>query len=139
VNGENAFVVALVSAPEDTTARLVYADWLEERSDPRAEFLRLAVSGRSPARLKALAKQFDPWWVGVVLNLDLRIGDEVEVIGGVLTGIRATVVELDLRRGVARVCPHMFCRPFEWPAVGLGELLRLERKQAEPDAAPDRC
>jgi uncharacterized protein (TIGR02996 family) len=133
---DDAFVAAVVNAPDDATVRLVYADWLEERGDPRAELLRLAVSGRSPARLQALAKQLDPWWVGVVLNAGLRAGDEVEVIGGVLEGTRATVQEVDLRRGVARVCPHLFCRPTEWPEVGLGEVLRGGRKPAGPAAAP---
>lgn len=37
---ERAFLVAIASAPEDLTARLVYADWLDERGDPRAELLR---------------------------------------------------------------------------------------------------
>jgi uncharacterized protein (TIGR02996 family) len=37
---EAAFLRALVAAPKDRTARLVYADWLDERSDPRAAWLR---------------------------------------------------------------------------------------------------
>src|SRR5690349_6519973 len=38
---EDAFIQAIVANPDDRTAKLVYADWLDERSDPRAEFLRL--------------------------------------------------------------------------------------------------
>src|SRR5262245_31478207 len=34
------FIQALLAAPEDLTLRLVYADWLEERGDPRGEYLR---------------------------------------------------------------------------------------------------
>jgi uncharacterized protein (TIGR02996 family) len=37
---DDAFCRAIADAPEDTTRRLVYADWLEEQGDPRAEFLR---------------------------------------------------------------------------------------------------
>jgi pimeloyl-ACP methyl ester carboxylesterase len=104
---------------------------------PDRVFLRLAVSWRSPDRLKAPAKQCDPSWVGLMLNIDLRAGDEVEVIGGVLEGIRATVLEVDLRRGVVRVSPHLFCRPVDWPAVGIGEVLQARRKPAEQSAPAD--
>ena len=37
---ETAFLAAIAAAPDDTTARLVFADWLEERSDPRAVWVR---------------------------------------------------------------------------------------------------
>jgi uncharacterized protein (TIGR02996 family) len=37
---ENAFCRAILAAPEDATTRLVYADWLEDRGDPRAKLLR---------------------------------------------------------------------------------------------------
>lgn len=38
---ENAFLKNISKDPNDTTTRLVYADWLEDRDDPRAEYLRL--------------------------------------------------------------------------------------------------
>ena len=37
------FPTALRENPNDNVSRLVYADWLQERDDPRAEFLRLEV------------------------------------------------------------------------------------------------
>src|SRR5262245_44337117 len=37
---EADFIVAILSRPDDENLRLVYADWLEERGEPRAEFLR---------------------------------------------------------------------------------------------------
>jgi uncharacterized protein (TIGR02996 family) len=40
---EEAFLRAISAAPDDSTVRLVYADWLEERGDPKAEFVRLQV------------------------------------------------------------------------------------------------
>lgn len=36
-----AFLQAIVANPGDEDLRLVYMDWLEERGDPRAEFLRV--------------------------------------------------------------------------------------------------
>jgi uncharacterized protein (TIGR02996 family) len=47
---EAAFLAAIRAAPEDETALLVYADWLEERDDPRAEYVRLAVLVRRHLR-----------------------------------------------------------------------------------------
>jgi uncharacterized protein (TIGR02996 family) len=38
---ESAFLQAICAVPDDDTPRLIYADWLEERGDPRAEFIRL--------------------------------------------------------------------------------------------------
>ena len=38
---DDAFLQAIVEAPDDDTPRLIYADWLEERGDPRGEFIRL--------------------------------------------------------------------------------------------------
>lgn len=38
---EDAFLRAMVAQPEDALPRLVYADWLEERNDPRGGVLRL--------------------------------------------------------------------------------------------------
>jgi uncharacterized protein (TIGR02996 family) len=35
------FLEAILEAPDDDTPRLIYADWLEERGDPRGEFIRL--------------------------------------------------------------------------------------------------
>jgi uncharacterized protein (TIGR02996 family) len=36
-----AFLEAIAANPEDDTARLVFADWLEERGDPRGAFIRV--------------------------------------------------------------------------------------------------
>jgi uncharacterized protein (TIGR02996 family) len=37
---EADFILAILTRPDDESVRLVYADWLEERGDSRAEFLR---------------------------------------------------------------------------------------------------
>jgi uncharacterized protein (TIGR02996 family) len=39
-----AFLQAIKEQPEDDTPRLILADWLEERGDPRSELLRLQVT-----------------------------------------------------------------------------------------------
>src|SRR4051794_27520062 len=41
VGEDEAFVAAIRAQPTDDTLRLVYADWLDERDDPRGAFLRL--------------------------------------------------------------------------------------------------
>jgi uncharacterized protein (TIGR02996 family) len=43
MNEERAFLMALLERPYDAITKLVYADWLEERGDPRGEFLRWMV------------------------------------------------------------------------------------------------
>ena len=44
MNEEQAFLDELRDHPEDDVTRLVYADWLEERDDPRAAYLRAEVA-----------------------------------------------------------------------------------------------
>jgi uncharacterized protein (TIGR02996 family) len=41
ITRDEAFLQAILEAPEDDTPRLVYADYLEERGDPRGEFIRV--------------------------------------------------------------------------------------------------
>jgi uncharacterized protein (TIGR02996 family) len=41
MNHDDALLHAVLASPDDDTPRLVYADWLEERGDPRAEFIRV--------------------------------------------------------------------------------------------------
>ena len=38
---EALFLQAVLENPDDDTPRLIYADWLEERGDPRGEFIRV--------------------------------------------------------------------------------------------------
>jgi uncharacterized protein (TIGR02996 family) len=75
---EAVFLSALRERPDDETARLVYADWLEENGQPeRAEFLRTEKEltelpegdGRAAelrARLRELAAGLSPAWLAVV-------------------------------------------------------------------------
>jgi uncharacterized protein (TIGR02996 family) len=67
---DEAFVRAIVDRPGDDTARLVYADWLDERDDPRGAYLRAEMewvrTGKKVRALRALAKPLDPVWVARV-------------------------------------------------------------------------
>lgn len=65
---EETLIRAVLAAPGDLAVRLVYADWLEERGDPRAEYLRLLCSlaewGSDPyAQLRNRYPAIDPEWV----------------------------------------------------------------------------
>jgi uncharacterized protein (TIGR02996 family) len=64
MNQDTAFIEAIRANPCDDFRRLVYADWLEERGDPRAEYIRLVAElaalvekKRSPVRLRARLRQ----------------------------------------------------------------------------------
>jgi uncharacterized protein (TIGR02996 family) len=74
---EPAFLRAVSLHPQDAVARLVYADWLDDRGDPRGEYLRLlcaAAGWQEPAadreqvvgRLQHLGVGLAPDWVAAV-------------------------------------------------------------------------
>ncbi|MGE3804045.1 MAG: TIGR02996 domain-containing protein [Gemmataceae bacterium] len=43
---EQAFLAAILERPDDDDRKLIYADWLDEQGDPRAEYLRLMIKVR---------------------------------------------------------------------------------------------
>jgi uncharacterized protein (TIGR02996 family) len=74
MNEEQALLDEIARNPRDDTPRLVYADWLEERGDPRAQYLRdeaelAALKPRSrqavaaTRRLMAARGKVDPAWL----------------------------------------------------------------------------
>jgi uncharacterized protein (TIGR02996 family) len=76
VTEDRAFIQAIQASPNDEALRLVYADWLEERSDPRGEYLRLEASVASTptktrkakalrVRFQELRSQIKPSWLAV--------------------------------------------------------------------------
>jgi uncharacterized protein (TIGR02996 family) len=79
VNEDEAFIRAIVDAPGDDTARLVYADWLDDRSDPRGKYLRAEhewAATHDPSErdtLRRLAKTLDPVWVARVSRPPLGV------------------------------------------------------------------
>src|SRR5262249_10931714 len=50
MHSEEAFLSRLADHPDDDVTRLVYADWLDERGDARAAYLRaeVALAGLGP-------------------------------------------------------------------------------------------
>jgi uncharacterized protein (TIGR02996 family) len=67
---EAKFIEAIRNDPQDDEVRRVYADWLDERGDPRGEYLRLEIQVyRGPQRLAELAGTFDPLWLRTVQRL----------------------------------------------------------------------
>lgn len=76
MNEDEAFIRAIVDGPGDDLPRLVYADWLDDRSDPRGSYLRAEAEwakpwheGKQPEdspTLRATAAALDPVWVARV-------------------------------------------------------------------------
>ncbi len=80
---EDAFLQAICEAPDDDTPRLVYADYLDERADPRGGFIRVQVALATlpegderredlEARERALLEQHEEEWLGPVRGLVQR-------------------------------------------------------------------
>lgn len=64
---EATFLAAIAANPNDAEARSVYADWLDERGDPRGEYLRIeALLHEGPPKLRALRDTIDPTWIASV-------------------------------------------------------------------------
>jgi uncharacterized protein (TIGR02996 family) len=74
---EDGFLAAIKAHPDDQTARLVYADFLDERDDPRGDFIRLHLALRAAApdhpervagehELSFLRKGCDAAWLAVI-------------------------------------------------------------------------
>src|SRR5262245_12456619 len=75
MNEDYSFLRAIFHQPNDDAQRLIYADWLEERGDPRAEFLRLEVElqrlakdeykrkGTLEKQIRTLRPKLDASWV----------------------------------------------------------------------------
>lgn len=80
MSDEPAFLQAILENPDDDHLRLVYADWLEERGEPRAEFIRvqLALASRETSgqrkrellvRQQQLLRFHQKTWLGPLQNL----------------------------------------------------------------------
>ncbi len=80
MNDPDGFLQAILAEPDDDAHRLIYADWLEERGDPRGEFIRVQCElarrdeddPRRPAlraRERALLKKHEKVWAGPLTRL----------------------------------------------------------------------
>src|SRR5262245_14001334 len=74
---ELEFLREIEASPADETPRLIYADWLEERGDPRAEYLRREVELHTLSadsrrfhqlaqELRDMREEFEPKWLVAV-------------------------------------------------------------------------
>jgi uncharacterized protein (TIGR02996 family) len=77
---EQAFLQAMLEDPRDLALRLIFADWLEERGDPRGELLRLThlltqdtdqpnrpqMEDRLRALLEAGVQPVGPFWTNAI-------------------------------------------------------------------------
>jgi uncharacterized protein (TIGR02996 family) len=74
---ETAFIRMILAAPDAVSPRLIYADWLDERDDPRGDYLRtlceLDTSALSSSREEALRSRLeatrnviDPLWAALM-------------------------------------------------------------------------
>lgn len=70
MSNEKHFLAAIQAAPDAAEAKLVYADWLEERGDPRAEIIRVR------EELKTLSPLEDTYWDLKDRFRDLRDGQD---------------------------------------------------------------
>lgn len=77
MNQDEAFLADILAHPDDTDLRRIYADWLEEQGDPRAEYLRLqsALAGLPPKdpaaarleeRMQVVRESIDHDWTAAV-------------------------------------------------------------------------
>lgn len=61
---EDAMLAAIDAAPDDDGPRSIYADWLQERGDPRGEFIALQRSGKPGIHLAHTQLKGIPWCEG---------------------------------------------------------------------------
>jgi uncharacterized protein (TIGR02996 family) len=105
VGEEPAFVAAILAEPRDDAVRLVYADWLEERGDPRGAFLRAEVRAARAGgaaeltALRSLAERVGLSWALTVTRPPLGIAAAVRWERRVRLPSAAEVAEVERRLG----------------------------------------
>jgi uncharacterized protein (TIGR02996 family) len=132
MNEEAPFLDAIKANPEDLFLRLVYADWLEERGDPRSEYLRVdgklqELTGPSApneltagaqvrqlrARLRKLGKTLNPIWIALLNELRPRFF-RCSACGKVIAAKEA----IDTNpRGYRKMKTSRYCKPCYEDAV----------------------
>src|SRR5205823_3531385 len=81
---ERGLLRGVLDSPGDLTARLVYADWLDDRGDPRGPWLRAVCAGRDADDLRGV----DPDWAAL---LDGRDHFTVLLTAEIVEHFRATI------------------------------------------------
>jgi uncharacterized protein (TIGR02996 family) len=63
---EAELLAAIYADPGDDAARAVYADWLQERGDPRGELIAMQLAGRVGPRERLLLERHERTWLGAL-------------------------------------------------------------------------
>lgn len=111
---ELALLAAVRDAPGDEDARLIYADWLEEQGDERAEYLRLErqwnelpshrrLSSPIRARLVELTHRLPLEWIAAVARANI-VGCPVAFTKVCPRAWQALPVGMDNRERPCRAC-----------------------------------
>lgn len=118
ISDDEAFIRTIVDRPGDDLPRLVYADWLDERGDPRGAYLRAETEWAKPwrdgqrpgddAAVRAMAMEMDPVWVARVSRPPLGV-----------------------------CCQHVSFQPTD-PRLTLDELVQIESRLGGTFPAPFR-
>jgi uncharacterized protein (TIGR02996 family) len=112
---EKPFVDEIAANPASDDARVIYADWLEERGDPRGGFLRAELSVAAvgiPSQAKDCVAFFnhttdfvaDPEWIEkVAMKFDLYLIE--------FNGREAAIADYLGKRGISAIkCRDALCR-----------------------------
>lgn len=159
MSDEAAFLDALKSNPADDTARLVYADWLDEHDEPRkAEYLRLstqlplvgddvALCSSEAVRVRELGAELDTGWKDTAAGrFDLilfEFNDKVKAIKRVRDVFN---VCLSSAKGIVECAPNRLVvrAPFDSALslresltdnTGMALIVRPSGHSTEPNAA----
>jgi uncharacterized protein (TIGR02996 family) len=110
MSDDSAFVQAILSNFGDNALRLVYADWLEERGDPRGEFLRLDVEfERLPTkdeRRRGIEARMDELRPRISLIWQALTCWNSNYAEQIASSLKSHPVE---RTGSGSVCPNPIC------------------------------
>jgi uncharacterized protein (TIGR02996 family) len=130
VTEDEAFVRAVVDGRGDEMPRLAYADWLDERDDPRGQYIRAEHAWVRTRRKKKtvveLAEAFDAVWVARVSRPP--VGACCEHLRFVDCGPRVTA------KKIAAAEKKLGC---EFPAAYRAFLLNYNAGTVEPPELPD--
>ena len=114
MNEEAGFIAALLANPDDRTALLVYADWLQERDDPRAEYVRLLVADApNPRRVARLRRSLDQQWVHIIDTRHFRPGVRVRIREGSFRDSEGTIAAVTTDRQEVMVTVTFWGRPLD--------------------------
>ncbi|HJZ55934.1 MAG TPA: TIGR02996 domain-containing protein [Gemmataceae bacterium] len=110
---EAGFIAALLASPDDQLVLLAYADWLDERGDPRGQYARLQASPSSGLReLARLARSLDPRWVRILDTRRFTVGMRVWIEeDSVFAGLEGVIREIAPDRSTVTVVVTIFGRP----------------------------